>query len=147
MRVSVIEAAAAVLVARVCCLGVELSYWRACWTTDGRLDLLGRTPLASLRVLASSVLLGLNGWTKATVPAAADGVDGGFSTIMRFVIGWESSCRAAELRSALDRRLCPLESIFLESSDTVWICDWDRFLCVRLELLFFLDFLLLSVDW
>ena len=93
------------LAVRACCRGVELNYWSACWTTDGRLDLLGRTPLPAFRVLASSVLLGLNGWTKATVVAAADGVDGGYSTIMRFVIGWESSCRAAELRSALDLRL------------------------------------------
>ena len=121
LRVSVVEGAAAVLVTRVCCRGVELNYWSACWTTDGRLDLLGRTPLASFRVLASSVLLGLNGWTKATDPAAADGVDGGYSTIMRLVIGWESSCRAAELRSALDRRLYPLDPIFFDSSDTVWI--------------------------
>ena len=112
MRVSVVEGAAAAFAARVCCRGVELNYWSACWTTDGRLDLLGKTPPASLRVLASSVLLGLNGWTKATVPAAADGVDGGYSTIKRFVIGKESSCRAAELRSALDRRLYPLDPTF-----------------------------------
>ena len=105
LRVSVVEGAAAVLAARVCCRGVELNYWSACWTTDGRFDLLARFVMASFRVLASSVLLGLNGWTKATDPAVADGVDGGYSTIMRFVIGWESSCRAAELRSALDLRL------------------------------------------
>ena len=105
-------------VARTCCRGVELNYWSACWATDGRLDLLAR---ASFRDLASSVLLGLNGWTKATDPAVADGVAGGYSTIMRFVIGWESSCRAAELRSALDRRLGPLDPSFFDSSDTVQI--------------------------